>query len=63
MMTIGDIEKILKDGWVLESIHYDSDNNGFVADVSDPAGNICIRGDRSIIKAVEQAINGLQNKQ
>lgn len=62
MMTIGDIEKILKDGWVLESIHYDVDRKGFVADVSDPDGNICIRGDKSIAKAVEKAVQSLSTK-
>lgn len=59
MMSMGDIEKRLKDGWVLESIHYDEDDKVFVADVSDPEGNICIRGDKSIAKAIEKAMGGL----
>ena len=59
MTKLTELEEVLKKGWVIESIHYDADNNGFVADVSDPEGNICIRGDKSLSKAIEKAIKKL----
>ena len=60
-MTMKDIEALLKKGWAVETLCYDEDYKGYTASISNPEGDVAIRGASNVLAAIEKAVDTLRN--